>query len=278
MKSNLRPAVVLFALGVLTFSTLTAIPFAYAYTSSPFISNGPGPISLSQSDLASENWGGYAAASGVTPTASVTAVYGSWVVQTASSTAGATYSSQWIGIGGFFPHDTSLIQTGTESDYSGHNAHYSAWFELLPATSKTIATMKVSPGDVISASLVCVTACSSIRQNWMITISDVSANTQFSKTVVYKSSEFSAEWIDERPEVCTLHGCHLSNLASFGTANYGTDFTSISNTNYATIGVVTGPIGTFTHASITMVTPKGATLATPSELSSDGTSFTMARS
>ena len=89
----------------------------------------PTGIKINNSNITgSLNWAGYAVSES-SPT--VTSVLGSWIVQPAQPNVNATYSSQWIGIGGF--SDSSLIQTGTESDYYNGSAHYDAWYELLPA-------------------------------------------------------------------------------------------------------------------------------------------------
>jgi len=60
------------------------------------------------------NWSGYVAATSETsPDASVTSVTASWVVPTVTSPPKKGYSATWIGIGGFFSEDGSLIQVGT---------------------------------------------------------------------------------------------------------------------------------------------------------------------
>src|SRR5438270_238528 len=87
----------------------------------------------------------------------------------------------------------------------------------------------------------------------------------------------SAEWIVERPALCSGHHCKLTSLSNFGTVSLGSDYTGIASTNYATINGATGGIGSFGSANIhriTMVNNSGATLAEPSVLSTDGTSFT----
>ena len=153
------------------------------------------------SSTASYNWGGFVAASSMSsPGAVVTAVYGSWIVQTVKSSSSSTYSSQWIGIGGYFSSDASLIQTGTESDSASGSTSYYAWYELLPASETEITSLTVSPGDVINASVVCMNLCSSTSQTWTITLKDVTTDKMFSDSgVVYSSSLLSADWIEERP-------------------------------------------------------------------------------
>jgi hypothetical protein len=216
------------------------------------------------------NWSGYVVATSFTgPAATVTQVIGSWVVQAVTPTASATYSSQWIGIGGFFSGDGSLIQVGTESDYAG-GASYYAWYELLPA-AETPISMTVKPGDVIYAN---VSLAAHTTDTWVISLYDQTSHGSFAKFVTYTSSKLSAEWIDERPELCSAT-CTLTSLANFGKAHYGFDYTGQANTNFAVIKGVLGKIASFPHASIAMVDKKGLSLATPTALSRDGTSFSM---
>src|SRR6266576_2885438 len=100
----------------------------------------------------------------------------------------------------------------------------------------------------------------------------------FSTTgTVSGAARSSAEWIVERPALCNGHHCKLTSLSNFGTVSLGNDYTGIASTNYATINGATGGIGSFGSANIhriTMVNNSGATLAEPSVLSTDGTSFT----
>lgn len=70
------------------------------------------PATGTTTGWASSNWSGYAL-SGIS--GQFTSVTGTWVVQAVSATKKPTYSSQWVGIDGF--NNSSLIQTGTESDY-----------------------------------------------------------------------------------------------------------------------------------------------------------------
>ena len=96
----------------------------------------------------------------------------------------------------------------------------------------------------------------------------------FSKTkVVSGAKASSAEWITEAP---SSSGGVLP-LADFGTVSWGMDYTSMASTNYATVGGVTGAIGSFGSSvqQITMVSSGGSVKASPSALSSDGTSLTV---
>lgn len=247
-------------------------------------------------NAASSNWAGYVVASTFTqtctgrgrhqtcsgPSAVVTAAYGSWMVQTANPSSSDSYSSQWVGIGGYFSGDSTLIQTGTESDYISGAASYNAWYEVLPAGETVITNVPVQPGDLIDASVVCTSSCSTSTQTWRITLTDATTGATKMTTVTYSSSLLSAEWIEERPAICFGGVCTLTTLANFGTAHYGSDLTSQTGTNYATLSNSNLPIGSLNNQPITMVNCSGhgphatcTTLATPSPPSLDGTSFTV---
>ncbi len=242
------------------------------YNCQSSLSNGGAEIGAQESattSVESTNWAGYASTSG---SAVANAVQGSWVVQTANPTSSATYSAQWVGIGGY--SDDTLIQTGTESDYYDGAAHYTAWYELLPASETAISGFTVNPGDSITANVQLIGT-----DEWEITLTDLTSNEAFTTTVTYESSELSAEWVEERPEICS-RTCTLTTLSDFGTAYYGYDFTATPGTDFADMGSGLQQISALPGvADITMVSGSGksSTLAQPSALSSDGTSsFTVA--
>ncbi len=211
------------------------------------------------------NWAGYVVTSS---TSTITMVNGSWVVQTVASSKRQTYSAQWVGIGGF--SDSTLIQTGTSSDSASGTTKYYAWYELLPASETQLGSAYlVNPGDDINAFVALVNT-----NSWNITINDLTRPWHYSIIVSYVSSQKSAEWIEERPAIAGS----LTTLANFGTASYGGDYISqfpLSNTNCATVGTSTSPIGAFAYQSISMVSSNGRILAQPSSLTVDGTSFTV---
>jgi len=61
----------------------------------------------------------------------------------------------WIGIGGsqLAALDRTLIQCGTEQDFTGGQFQYSCWYELLPQASRNIMAINTLPGDLIQASI-----------------------------------------------------------------------------------------------------------------------------
>ena len=186
----------------------------------------PGRVSGSANKTAtwaSSNWSGYA------ETGTFTSITGSWTVPpvTSGATKAATggfsfgsrgaargstsawYSATWLGIDGYSNSD--LIQTGTEQDYYGGSAHYSAWWEILPA-AETVISNPVSADDAMTATIVKtsteVTVGGSGRHShatteydWQITLKDVTQGWSFTTTQAYSGPGTSAEWIVEAPEV-----------------------------------------------------------------------------
>jgi hypothetical protein len=210
----------------------------------------------------STNWSGYA----VTGT-DFTSAEGSWTVPTATCKSGDQYAAFWVGIDGY--SSDSVEQTGTDSDCVGKNPSYYAWYEFYPNPSFKISSLSIKPGDHISAKVVYS------GSEFTITIEDVTTGKSYSKSSkVSGAARSSAEWIAEAP-CCTGSGGILP-LADFGTVFLGDDNTGVSGTNYAADSGMTGPISAFsTVEEITMETSGGTKEATPSALSSDGTSFSV---
>ena len=196
---------------------------------------------------ASSNWSGYAlTGSGYS---SVTA---HWVVQAVSRSHKATYSSEWVGIDGF--SNSSLIQTGTESDYYNGAAHYDAWWEILPAAETVIPSIVVSPGDQMSA-----TMTKGSGSSWTITISDMSRNETFSTVQTYTGPQTSAEWIEEAPSV----GGRIAPLANYGQTTFDP-------------GTVNGINPGLTASDGGVMIQKGIQVSTDSNPDSDTDGFNMA--
>jgi hypothetical protein len=192
----------------------TAAANAAANTAAPAVFHRPAihdrtPTSAGWS---SSNWSGYA------KTGTYTSATAQWVVPSVGATSGASYSSAWVGIDGF--NNSSLIQTGTESDYYSGAAHYNAWWEILPAAETPISSISVHPGDVMTASISKVSG-----STWSITITDKTNNQSFTTQQNYTGAGTSVEWIEEAPtvggRVATL--AHYSSPDTFdpGTANGG---------------------------------------------------------
>jgi hypothetical protein len=207
------------------------------------------------------NWAGYVAATNLRKPRnhSVTDVQGTWVVPTvASSGAEDTSSAIWVGIDG--NSDNTVEQIGTEQDWNSGAPLYYAWFEMYPAAGYYLPSFPVQPGDVISAEVQFIP-----KNQFVLTISNLTENAAFSITKKRSAKCTSAEWIVEAP---FFH--RILSLADFGTVT----FTNCS----ATIEGVAGPINdaAWQNEGVTMNARKTDTiLAQPSGLTTDGSGFTV---
>ena len=111
------------------------------------------PAALAQA-TSSSNWAGYAVHR---PGVSFRQVSGTWTQPGASCIAGqSSYSAAWVGIGGYKPTSSALEQIGTEVNCTqSGKAVSTAWYELVPAPSKTVS-LAVHPGDVMHAAVTVV--------------------------------------------------------------------------------------------------------------------------
>ncbi len=206
-----------------------------------------------------KQWSGYMVnVSGENTSALVTSASGSWTVPAVNPTENNTFSSVWIGIGGY--GEKTLIQAGTEQEFIDGQARYLAWYELLPESLTPIRNMRVQPGDTITASI------SLVNDNvdtWLIEVNDITRDQHFEITATYPSSQLSAEWIVERPNVNNV----TSTLANFG---------NVTLTNCkATIAGETGVICNFTYSQLVMVDPQDSPFVEVSPLDSLGSGFTV---
>ena len=241
---------------------------------------------LKLASYSSLNWGGY-----FVNKSTFTYASAEWTVPAVSSTVSGD-SAVWVGIGGVLGNGY-LIQTGTEQDcgsgaVSGVKYHgladqvasgqyptgssdghtfivakrlgkctpsYYAWWETWPANAEQkISTISVSPGNKMEAYIK-----ETGTDNWTITITDLNNSETFSKTVSFAPNTGTAEAITERPEICS-RTCSLTKLADFGTVKFS-DAAAGSSTNYFNL---------LHNNSVTMVDSRGAVLASPSALSTDG--------
>ena len=176
-----------------------------------------GLLPPSQTPDVTNNWSGYQVLSARTQVAATQAA-GTWVVpKVVNPSAGKTgFSAVWVGIGGTCldasctETDRSLTQLGTSEDVSPSGATgYFAWYEALPALSTPIRSLRVAPGDTVTASLAAESATTPAgsapaTQTWGLSMSVTPPGgtaQHWSTTVQYASSLASAEWIVEGPTV-----------------------------------------------------------------------------
>jgi peptidase A4-like protein len=235
----------------------------------------------------SANWSGYAVGS---PSASqkFSSVSGSWVQPTAKcdETQGGSYSAFWIGLGGSGQtQNPALEQDGTEVDCNADgSASYFAWYELVPAAPVKV-DLAIHPGDRISSKV------SVSGQQVTMYLSDQTTGQSVTKTLDMpnQADTSSAEWIAEAPSQCAqgVSSCTPLPLTDFGTVQFSgasatttdghTGTISDPEWNAAAVSLSPGASddGGFTSqfASTSSDSTAGAT---PSALSSDGSSFSVA--
>ena len=210
--------------------------------------------------VSSFDWSGYVVATNLNnPQPSVTAIEASWTVPTIAVSARNSYSATWIGVGGQFDFDSTLIQTGTEQDSINEAGKYSAWYELLPNTEVTIGSLSVSPGDRITAS---ISLSDQSTNMWLLDIHDSTGGQSYQNSIHYASQMLSAEWVVERPKVNNV----LRNLADFSELT----FTGCA----ATVGGKVETISSLPFIEVTLYN-QNTKLASVSPLASKGSSFTV---
>jgi hypothetical protein len=179
----------------------------------------------------STNWAGYAIHRAG---ASFRQVSATWTEPTAVCVPGQpSYSAVWVGLGGYKPTSDSLEQTGTEIDCNAAGQVVSsAWFELVPAPSKSVS-LPVHPGDVMHAT-VTVTG-----HTVAIDLDNVTRKQSFHRTLTASSVDVSsAEWIVEAPSECVSQfACQALPLANFGSVSFAS----------ASVTLRSGAIGTITN-------------------------------
>jgi hypothetical protein len=237
------------------------------------------------SQASSENWSGYVvkSSSSESSTSSFKSVSGSWVAATAKCSGSTTYSAFWVGLGGA-GHTEALEQAGTEANCSADGrASYYAWYELVPSAPVRV-DLAVHAGDHI-ATRVTVEAST-------VDVSIVNQTTgqSFSKQLTMRNPDVSsAEWIAEAPSSCdgTESSCTPLTLTDFGTAHFSAASAtttsghtgSISDPDWSTYAVsLTSGAGGSGFQGAGLVTSESSGSATPSSLSSDGSSFSVAYS
>jgi hypothetical protein len=205
-------------------------------------------------DQSTSNWSGYVATG-----TSYTTVSGSWTVPTVTCPSYPNqYASFWIGIDG--KGSPSVEQDGTDSDCLGGQPNYYAWYEMYgdPSVSggnSVTLPDHVAAGDAINAQV------SVSGSFWTLYIHDATENWTESIPITWSGAQqLSAEWIAERPELCS-NTCSYSALSDFGSVTF-----SGASANGQSIAAL--------NASPFEMTNGSTLLALPSGLNGAGNGFT----
>jgi Peptidase A4 family len=224
----------------------------------------------------STNWSGYAAvtpAGALDPAASpltFTNVTASWrQPKVRCGTGRADAAAFWVGIGGFDTEATTLQQIGTTAQCSGRGvATYFAWWEIVPAAAVPLK-LKVKPGDRLTAAVLVNGSKVSLS------LKNLTRRTRFSKTVTATQAldTSSAEWIAEAPSECTAGGnCRVAPLTDFGSVTFSNAAASANGVS----GTIAEPTWVATPVRLVTDAAAGGFGASPSVLSPDGRSFSVA--
>jgi hypothetical protein len=223
----------------------------------------------------SSNWAGYA----VTAKASFTSASSQWVQPSATcDQPSPTYSTFWVGLGGFKHGSQGLEQVGTEADCTGNGARrIFAWYELVPAAPVKLK-VKVRPGDLLTGK---VTVHGELVK---LQLANLSTGASFTETVSTPSIDTSsAEWIAEAPSECiSPDHCQPLPLADFGEVQFtharattdGGHVGTISDPAFSTTELTLGSNGGgSTLGPGPVLAGTGSALAAPSKLSHHGGTF-----
>ena len=215
---------------------------------SPTVTQPGSPASVTSS---SSNWSGYAASGGT-----FTSVTATWTVPNVSpNTSGA--DATWVGIGGLSSRD--LIQAGTQAMVDGSGVSYTSWIEMLPESSREVP-LSISAGDSVTVSIT-----QQSGNDWLISMKNNTTGGTYNTTVQYSSSNSSAEWVQEAPSV----GRGLVSLDQFGVLQFSRA-SAVRDGKQMSLSALGAK-------AITMINGQGQAIAQPSTISSDGSSFTVAR-
>jgi hypothetical protein len=221
---------------------------------------------VSVSTNKSNNWSGYNQGTLEQGGTRFSSIDGTWTVPTASQHKAneAEFSATWVGIGGGCVDanctvtDATLIQAGTSQDVDASGAaHYSAWWEIIPAPSTPIANFPVVAGNVIHVNI-----SETVVGVWSITVQNQSTGKTFNMTTPYTSTHATAEWIEETPVVIDSSGTvQVGPLPNLSTVGF-----DVSLTNGK-------PARLVPSEQIQLIDANGAPLATPSAPDPDADGF-----
>jgi hypothetical protein len=253
---------------VIAAQTLSATPQFGAVVGLTKSMHGISPMYTGYTD---NNWAGYMVGG---PSQSVTQVTMSYKIPAITGANGA-YCGIWAGIDAT---GTDLQQIGTVSEMQNGKAIYYAFYEYLPYGPVTIPNFNVYPGDTIIASVYYISSAGGGNANIQVNIYDTTQGDEYFTHTQATTNGWggnTGEWILETPQV----GSSFAPLANFGTEYNGQYYTNCIPSCEAVISGTGGYIGSFGSnvCSLTMIATAYpyATMAAPSALSSDGSSFTV---
>lgn len=196
----------------LTFWLLAALLWTYAtpHAARTFAQAVPVPAAS-----ANPFWAGYLA----TSDGPYGGVQASWTVPAAPCTGNAgrnTTTYVWIGEGGYLRGLASpLIQAGTASDCLVGLARYHAFYEWFPGIDAMDFPIMVRSGDTVTVHLQ-----ESRPDLWTLEVRNESTGDHATTSVFFSADTGSAEFIVERPTLCSSDGCGQVALGKFRSISF----------------------------------------------------------
>jgi hypothetical protein len=161
----------------------------------------------------SPNWSGYVATAPPGKAISFTSVTGTWTVPRAicSKKKGRTYSTVWVGLGGWTQTRQEEVGTDANCTASG-KTRYFAWFEMVPYLSfPTTLKNKVYAGDTMTG-LVRIVNPKVVE----LQIRNRTQHWTFTRKINWWNNDTStADWVVEAPAICDKQACSEASLANF---------------------------------------------------------------
>ena len=242
-----------------------ASPLSRAFTTRTPMSISPPSSPYSPRPSLNTSWAGYVATTG-----HVTSASAQFVVPTVRCTSRTTELAQWVGIDGF--GNKTVEQDGITVTCTDGSPSYSAFYEMwgnleLNRGYPVTVNETVAPGDRMAASV------SEANGEWTLVVSDLTRGWTSSNVVAMPSpppAQASAEFIVEAPLFSCTEGfpCVDFTLPAFTATTFSN--IAIAENQGAPSGLPSNP----TTYDLTMVNST-VTLAAPSALSGDGTSFSV---
>ena len=227
---------------------------------------------------ASGNWAGYVVNDSTGK--DFKSVSASWTQPTANCTSAGQYAAFWVGLGGTGQTE-KLEQAGTEAECGNDGSpSYFAWYELVPSAPVTLG-LSVRPGDQIYTRVVVD------GSHVTISLSNQTTGQSTTKNLTMSDPDTSsAEWIAEAPSQCEqgVSNCQELPLADFGTVKFNNAYTtdtaghtgSVSDSQWSPVAVtLDGGDGSQGFGDSEFVSASGSAGASPSNLSSTGSSFSV---
>jgi peptidase A4-like protein len=103
----------------------------------------------------------------------------------------------WIGVGGWGPRQSNLIQAGTFAYFPPYGTNEGIWYQRIPPDRRAkFPLVSVNPGDRIYAS---VTRLPGPGSKWRLSVDDVTVASAYAITLKFHSQEAYPSFIVEDP-------------------------------------------------------------------------------